>query len=177
MPYTPVIKDYKPFYIQAPGDTYAWDTRDYGMVAQSQPNPDNYEVKEPYNNEWFDENGDDEYLGQTVSGTYVSAIKLKSNELTVSFFIKTFQSAGVPAVVGLNALRNSFRSKIVFRPFSFYDSWNERGYKNVRFVKDEVEQQNITDEEAWMIFSVTLKINNPANRGYLSPDGGHYVIE
>ena len=63
MPYTPVIKDYKPFYIQAPGDTYAWDTRDYGMVAQSQPSPDDYEVKEPFKNDWFDEHGDDEYLG------------------------------------------------------------------------------------------------------------------
>ena len=177
MPYTPVIKDYKPFYIQAPGDTYAWDTRDYGLVAQSQPNPDDYEVKEPFKNEWFDEHGDDEYLGRVASGTWVSAVKLKAREVTVNFFIKTFQSAGVPAIVGLNTLRNSFRNKIVYRPFSVFDSWNQRGYKNVRFVKDEVVQQDITDEEAWMIFSVTFKINDPTNRGYLSEYNDHYVIE
>ena len=47
MPYIPVIKDYKPFYIQNATDVTAWDTRAYGLVAQSQPFPESVEVKEP----------------------------------------------------------------------------------------------------------------------------------
>lgn len=177
MPYTPAISDYKPFYIQSPGDEYAWDTRDYGLVAKSQPYPDNIEVKEPFKNDWHDENGDDEYLGRSIDSVWTSAIKLKASEFTVDFYIKTFKQAGVPAVVALNDLRSQFRSKIVYRPFNLYDSWNGRGYKNVRFVSDEVVEQDITDEEAWMIFSVKFKVNDPTARGYLSGNEGQYVIE
>ena len=156
MPYVPSIRDYKPFYIQTSDDVTAWDTTTYGLVAQTQPFPDNCEVKEPYKNDWFDENGDDEY---------VAAMCRKAFELTVKFYIKALPTTGAEAksaIENLNELRESFRSKLIPGEFKIWDSWQERGFQKVRFVKDEVETREITDEYAWMIFSLTLKVNDPS---------------
>ena len=156
MPYTPPISNYKPFYIQNATDANAWDTRTYGMVAQSQPFPDNYEVKEPYKNDWLDEDGDDEY---------VAVMHRKAFEFTVKFYIKAFPVAGQnarSAISVLNDLREQFRSKIIPGEFKVWDSWQEKGFQKVRFVRDSVENREITDDHAWMIFSVTFKVNDPS---------------
>lgn len=156
MPYVPAIHGYKPFYIQAADDATAWDTTVYGLVAQTQPFPDNCEVKEPYKNDWHDENGDDEYVAQ---------MRRKAFSVTVKFYIKTYPDTGSDpqsAVSVLNSLRDSFRSKIIPGEFKIWDSWQERGYQGVRFVKDEVEIREVTDEYAWMIFAVTFKVNDPS---------------
>ena len=156
MPYIPSISNYKPFYIQAASDATAWDTTTYGMVAQTQPFPDNCEVKEPYKNDWFDENGDDEYT---------AAMRRKAFEFTVKFYVKTYPVTGQnaqSAVSVLNAQRKSFRDKLIPGEFKIWDSWQERGFQKVRFVKDDVETREVTDEYAWMIFSVTFKVNDPS---------------
>lgn len=153
MPYVPIISNYKPFYFQTEYDDTAWDTRDYGMVAQTQPFPDNYEVKDPYKNDWLDENGDDEYT---------DAMYRKAFELTVKFYIKTVATSNDTPVAQLNELRTNFRAKITTGEFKIWDSWQERGFSGVRFVKDEVEQRDVNDNYAWMIFSVTLKVNDPS---------------
>lgn len=155
MPYVPTIRDYKPFYIQAASDATAWDTRTYGIVAQSQPFPEVYEVKEPYGNNWHDENGDDEY---------VAAMKVKSFEHTIKFYIKALPATGKTAIGVLNGLRDQFRAKLIPGEFKIWDSWQERGYTKVRFVKESVETRVISDEAAWMIFSVTFKVNDPTTR-------------
>lgn len=154
MPYVPSIRNYKPFYIQTSGDQAAWDTTAYGMVAQTQPFPDNREVKEPYKNDWHDENGDDEY---------VAAMRFKAFEYTVKFYVKTFPSTNPAksAVAVLNGLRDEFFAKLVPGEFKIWDSWQEKGYKGVRFVRSSVEQREVEDEYAWMIFSVTFKVNDP----------------
>lgn len=155
MPYVPTIRDYKPFYIQTASDATAWDTQAYGIVAQSQPFPEAYEVKEPYGNNWHDEDGDDEY---------VASMHYKAFEHTIKFYIKAFPATGKTAINVLNGLRDEFRAKLVPGEFKIWDSWQERGYTKVRFVKDSVDTRVITDEYAWMIFSVTFKINDPATR-------------
>jgi len=156
MPYVPVIHGYKPFYIQAAADATAWDTTAYGMVAQTQPFPDDCEVKEPYKNDWHDENGDDEYVAQ---------MRRKAFSITVKFYIKAYPATGSnpqSAVAVLNSLRDSFRSKLIPGEFKIWDSWQERGFQKVRFVKDEVETREVTDDFAWMIFAVTFKVNDPS---------------
>lgn len=156
MPYIPSIHDYKPFYIQAASDQSAWDTTTYGLIAQTQPFPDNYEVKEPYKNDWFDEDGDDEY---------VAAMSRKAFEFTVKFYIKAFPATGsspMSAIAVLNDLRDDFRAKLIPGEFKVWDSWQEKGFQKVRFVKDDVNEREITDDYAWMIFSVTFKVNDPA---------------
>lgn len=152
MPYIPSIHGYKPFYIQTESDAQAWDTTTYGLVAQTQPFPDNCEVKEPYKNDWHDEHGDDEYVAQMYK---------KSFELTVKFYIKAYSYQGSSALYQLQALKTQFRSKLIPGEFKIYDSWQEKGFQGVRFVKDQVETREITDDVAWMIFSVTFKINDP----------------
>ena len=155
MPYVPPIRNYKPFYIQTASDATAWDTSTYGLVAQAQPFPENHEVKDPYKNDWHDENGDDEYVAQ---------MKYKAFEYTVKFYIKAFPSANPQksAIAVLNGLRDSFRTKLVPGEFKIWDSWQERGFQKVRYVGESVETREVTDEEAWMIFSVTFKVNDPA---------------
>lgn len=155
MPYVPAIRNYKPFYIQASSDATAWDTTTYGIVAQSQPFPEEYEVKEPYGNDWHDEHGDDEY---------VASMFYKSFEHTMKFYIRAFPSTGHSAISVLNGLRDNFRAKLVPGEFKIWDSWQERGYTKVRFVKESVEQRFISENEAWMIFSVTFKVNDPQTR-------------
>lgn len=159
MPYVPNIQDYKPLYIQAANDSTAWDTRDYGLVAQTQPYPDNIEIKEPYKNDWFDENGDDEY----VSETYAKAI-----ELEVKFYIKTLAATNTDPIDTLNTQKANFRSKIKSGFFKIYDSWQKVGFQKVRFVKDEVEQRVVNDDHAWMIFSVTFKVDDPVTKMTMS---------
>jgi len=155
MPYIPNIKDYKPFYVQNGTDATAWDTTTYGLVAQTQPFPEGYEVKEPYKNDWKDEHGDDEY---------VAAMKYKAFEYTVKFYIKAFPSVNPAksAVEVLNGLRDQFRAKLVPGEFKIWDSWQKKGYQKVRYVKESVDDREVTDAEAWMIFSVTFKVNDPA---------------
>lgn len=147
MPYVPTIRNYKPFYIQTESDASAWDTRDYGMIVQEQPFPDNYEVKEPYKNDWLDEDGDDEYT---------AIMPRKAFEHTIKLFIQA------DTISQLNTLRESFRNKIKSGSFKIWDSWQERGFASVRFVSDSVESRRITDDFARMIFSLTLKVNDPS---------------
>ena len=156
MPYIPPIHGYKPFYIQATADATAWDTTTYGLVAQSQPFPDNYEVKEPYKNDWYDENGDEEY---------VTAMRRKAFEVTVKFFVKTYPTTGQNAKTAIEVLNGQiaeFRGKIIPGEFKIWDSWQEKGFQGVRFVKDSVESREINEDYAWMILAVTFKVNDPS---------------
>lgn len=156
MPYVPSIRNYKPFYFQAANDASAWDSTTYGLVAQVQPFPDNYEVKEPYRNDWFDENGDDEY---------VAVLKRKAFEFTVRFYIKAFPVTGQnpkSAIAVINGLVASFRGKIIPGEFKVWDSWQEKGFQKVRFVKDAIETREITEDYAWMIIAFTFKVNDPS---------------
>lgn len=155
MPYIPPIHGYKPFYIQNATDSAAWDTTTYGLVAQTQPFPDNYEAKEPYKNDWHDEDGDDEY---------VAAMHRKAFEFTVKFFVKTYAVTGQnpkTAIEVLNGQIADFRGKLIPGEFKVWDSWQEKGFQKVRFVKDSVESREINEDYAWMIFTVTFKVNDP----------------
>ena len=156
MPYVPNITGYKPFYIQNATDSTAWDTTTYGLVAQTQPFPDNYEVKDPYKNDWHDENGDDEY---------VAAMRRKAFEFTVRFYVKTYPVTGQNAKTAIQVLNEqvaTFRGKIIPGEFKIWDSWQGKGFQKVRFVKDTVETREITDDYAWVILAVTFKVNDPS---------------
>ncbi len=160
MPYIPTIRDYKPFYIEAERDSSAWDTTTYGMVAQTQPFPGVMEVKELYKNDWKDEHGDDEYVPYSM--------KLKSFDYTIKFFVKTLATVGSSPIEKLNEQYNGFMDKLLHGEFSIWDSWQERGYRKVRLSKVSIEERDVTDESAWMLFSVTMKVNDPATQVYYS---------
>ena len=156
MVYVPPIHGYKPFYIQAESDSTAWDTTTCGLVAQTQPFPDNYEVKDPYKNDWLDEDGDEEY---------VADMHRKAFEFTVKFYVKTYPVTGQNAKTAIQVLNGQvadFRGKIIPGEFKIWDSWQEKGFQCVRFVKDSVENREITEDYAWMILAVTFKVNDPS---------------
>lgn len=165
MPYVPNIRNYKPFYIETASDSGAWDTREYGLIAQTQPYPDNIEMKEPYKNDWLDEHGDDEY---------VADMYYKSFEFTVKFFIKYIRAVSETPINVINGLKKQFRDKIKNGYFKVYDSWQDVGYRNVRFVSDNVEQRYVSDDSAWMIFSVTFKVDDPATK--VAFTGGEIIV-
>ena len=158
------IRDYQNLYFQADGDSSAWTEGAYHLVAQVQPYQDNAEVKEPYKNSWFDENGDDEYTEQMFR---------KAFEFQVKFFVKAAAASDTTAMDEVVAQRNAFRDVLINAgSFKFYDSWNRCGFRSVRFVKDETDERRIKDGTAWMIFSVTFKVNDP---GAVALSGGSLV--
>ena len=147
------IRDYQNLYFQADSDQSAWTEGAYHLVAQVQPYQDNAEVKEPYKNTWFDEDGDDEYTDQMFR---------KAFEFQVKFFVKASAASNTTAMDEVVAQRNAFRDVLINAgSFKFYDSWNRCGFRGVRFVKDETEERRIKDGNAWMIFAVTFKVNDP----------------
>ena len=79
MAYIPEILNYKPFYIQTDADSEAIDTTEWGLVAKANPYPLLPTPKQPYKNEWLDEDGDDEYNAQ---------MHYEAIEFDVSFYIK-----------------------------------------------------------------------------------------
>ena len=63
MPYTPNIPDYKPFYIQCEDDASAKNTAtEWGLVAKTNPYPALPDPKEPYKNDFADEDGEEEAI-------------------------------------------------------------------------------------------------------------------
>jgi len=158
-PYVPPIRNYKPFYVQAAGDSTAWDTCAYGMVAQTQPFLNKCEVKEPYKNDWKDEHGDDEYIPSTLCR--------KAFEFTVKFYVKTYAVTGnspQTAISVLNGQIADFRAKLLGGEMKVWDSWQETGFQKVRYVKDDADSadREIDGGSARVIFSVTFKVNDPA---------------
>ena len=121
MAYVPTIINYKPFYIQTNADEVAIDTTEWGMVARVTPFPILPTPKEPYKNEWLDEDGDDEYNTQ---------MHYEAFEFDVQFHIIT---TGATAVTDLVSQVESFFGKISNGEFMFYDSYTGIGRRKVRF--------------------------------------------
>lgn len=164
MPYLPLISDLEPFYIQTESDSSAVNVATaYGAVIQHQPFPEDYEVKDPYKNDFKDRHGDDEWVKKQY---------LKSFEWTVNFYMQT---VGANPMAALVAQRDDLISKIRDGYFKIYDSWNRRGYQKVRFVSSKVDddRKQIASDQARWVFSVMFKINDPLSRMTLS--GGKIV--
>ena len=171
MPYLPYMSDYKPFYIQTVGDSAAWSTGDYGLVAKSNPYPALPDMKDPYNNDWKDENGDDEYLG---------TVHYKTFTFDVQFYVKAFDEVnGQGAVtkaasVVLREQMANFFTKIKTGEFKIYDSYTGLGRQNVRYVSYS-EDSGFVSRDNWarLIFKVTFKVNDPVTNMKLQ--GGSIV--
>lgn len=165
MAYIPDIVDYKPFYIQTDADTTAVDTTEWGLVAKSNPFPVLPTPKEPYKNEWLDEDGDDEYNAQ---------MHYEAFEFSVTFYVKAF---GSNAETVLLSQVNEFFSKIRQGEFKIYDSYTGLGRQRVRYAgfDEEEYKRRFKGTSSWAraIFTVTFKVNDPTTRIVLS--GGKLV--
>ena len=152
MAYIPDIIDYKPFYIQTNEDSNAINTTAWGLVAKMTPFPILPNAKTPYNNEWLDEDGDDEYTAQ---------MHYEAFEFEVSFYVKTI---GADAEKMLVEQIEAFFSKVKDGDFKVYDEYTGLGRQRVRYVGYKEESYKATDKWARAIFSVTFKVNDPITR-------------
>lgn len=153
MPYIPEISNYKPFYIQSEGDSAATDTASaFGMVAKSNPYPLLPSPKEPYRNEWKDEDGDEEYTKKM----YYEAF-----EFEVSFYVKTLGSS---AASTLRSQVLAFFDKVKDGEFKTYDSYTGMGFHKVRYAGYTEESFKSRSNYARAIFKVKFKVNDPVTR-------------
>lgn len=156
MVYVPTIINYMPFYIQTDGDDIAIDTREWGMVAKTNPFPVLPTPKEPYKNNWMDEDGDDEYNASMFYEAF---------EFDVQFYIKTI---GDNAESALLSQIESFFSKIREGEFMIYDSYTGIGRKNVRYAGFNSDEYKRREGWARAIFTIKFKVNDPITRVEMS---------
>lgn len=156
MVYIPDIVNYQPFYIQTDADETAVDTTEWGMIAKTNPFPALPNPKEPYKNEWLDENGDDEYNKKMF---------YESFEFDVQFYVKAI---GGNAEAVLLSQIEAFFEKIKEGEFMIYDSHTGLGRQKVRYAGFNSEEYKrrykATADWARAIFSVTFKVNDPITR-------------
>lgn len=156
MVYIPDIVNYQPFYIQTDADNSAIDTTEWGLVAKTNPFPALPTPKEPYKNEWFDEDGDDEYNEMMF---------YESFEFDVQFYVKTI---GENAEARLLSQIDSFFDKIKRGEFKIYDSHTGVGRRKVRYAgfnSDEYKRRyKASSDWARAIFTITFKVNDPLTR-------------
>lgn len=159
-PYVPDILGYKPFYIQTEDDSFAVDTAAaWGLVAKSNPAPMLPSPKEPYKNDFKDENGDDEYCGNIFYEAFT---------FTVQFYVKAFADpvTNTTAEAVLNDQVRRFFEKIASGEFRVFDSYTGIGYKSVRYAgcdNDSIEYK-ARDNWATMIIEIEFKVNDPVTR-------------
>lgn len=155
MIHIPDIVDYKPFFIQTESDTMARDTTEWGLVAKVNPYPLLPNPKDPYKNEWLDENGDDEWCEEL----YYQPI-----EFSVSFYIKAFDSPSGTAEEVIRDSVDAFFALIRNGQFKVYDSYNGIGRKNVRYAGYSEDSFKRRKNWARAIFNVNFKVNDPITR-------------
>lgn len=169
MAWLPFINNYKPFYIQTETDAAAWSTEIYGLVAKSNPYPALPEPKEPYKNDFHDENGDDEYT---------TAMRYKSFTFKVKFYVKAYANGNTPAADVLRSQMQTFFGCIKNGEFKVYDSYTGLGRQKVRYAGYEEADDAFVARDNWarLIFSVTFKVNDPITAMTLS-SGSIVAIE
>ena len=133
----------------------AVNTTEWGLVAKTNPYPLLPNPKEPYKNNWHDEHGDDEW---------VQEMYYESIELTVSFYVKAYDSSERSAEEQLRKQIDDFFRKIKSGEFRIYDSYNGVGRQKVRYAGYSEEQFIRRENWARAIFQISFKINDPVTR-------------
>ena len=172
MLYVPPIRDYKPFYIQVGTAQTATDIKDtYKVVVKTHDYPSYRKPKEPYKNDWKDENGDDEYTAEM----YYESFTFKAECVMLA--------SGATARADLKAGIRAFQEALTGE-FKVFDSWTGFGFQKVRlsqfpmpsdgnFDVFRTRMGSTTTEYARVIFTVEFKVNDPITPMVLS--GGAIV--
>lgn len=150
---TTLISGYKPFYLQKANSFTLVDTRtQWGMVAKSNPYPLLPSPKEPYVNDWKDEDGHDEYNAKM----YYEPI-----EFDVSFYVKAYADGGTSAVSVLRGWIQSFFEYVREGEFRTYDSYTGIAFRKVRF--NGYDQDYFRARDSWAAATITVKFkaNDP----------------
>lgn len=172
--YVPKISDYKPFYIQRPGEVIK-DIKDvFSVVVKTHDYPMELTPKEVYKNDWLDGNGVEEYIGP--NGLYFQPFTFRLE--CVMFSRRSGDDEG--AIIDLrNGIRN-FRTFLSHGLFKTYDVWTGFGFQNVRldgFPMPDSDNYDVWNDMARIIFDVRLKVNDPITRMVLTNTQGVLNIE
>lgn len=155
MLYVPPIRDYQPFYIQLSGSQTATDIKTaYSVIVKTHDYPSYRKPKEPYKNDWKDENGDDEYVAQM----YYEAFTFRAE--CVMF------AKGETARADLTASVRAFMDALVGE-FKTFDAWTGFGFQKVRLSEFRMPSDGDFDEMdgmARVIFAVDFKVNDPVTK-------------
>lgn len=155
--YVPQILGYEPFYIQRDGDTTATNIlSSYGVIVKDSGYPMNRKAKAPYNNDWKDRDGDDEWNQRIVYEAF---------DYTFECAIFTRNSNGdQEARQELYAAARSFQNFIRNGEFSFYSAYTRFGFRRARvqeFHDPGASGFSTFGDTARVIFSFTVKVNDP----------------
>lgn len=152
------IANYKPFYIQYGENALATDTKEaWGMVAKTNPYPLLPSPKDPYKNDWKDEDGDDEYT------TYMH---YKGFEMEVEFYVKAVDGTTTTAAADLHTAVWSFFTAVREGNFRVYDAYTGLGFQRVRYAGSDFEDATFKERNgtATVMFTVKFKVNDPVTR-------------
>ena len=117
-------------------------------------------VKEPAKRSWYDEHGDDEYIPTTglMLEAYTMKVKLACKKITNGNQYDSASVDDVRLMVGnfLEYLRTSGMMKV-------YSAHTRIGRQNVRLESIDDDAVWVTEDDGseFLIFSVTLKVNDP----------------
>lgn len=161
----PTIVNYKPFYIQYGNNATASNTlTTWGLIAKSNPYPALPSPKDPYKNDWLDENGDEEYT---------TNMKYQSFEFSVDFCIraKNTMSGNNVTQTAEETIRTNmatFFTAIKSGEFKIYDSYTGLGRQKVRYAGFEEDafisrrgDGGRAYDFAYCCFKVKFKVNDP----------------
>lgn len=148
----PNITNYKPLLFQFNGEKMAHDTREWGLIAKANPYPLFPDVKEPYKNDWADEDGDDEYC--TSKSTHY-----QSMTFDVTFYIKAKGTA--PANELRARLYDLLDKMAASGTFAYFDTYTQTGWLKVRY--DGYEEDEFVAKHDWAraIFKMKFKVLDP----------------
>lgn len=152
----PTISGYKPFYIQKGDNCY--DTKlQWGFIAKSNPYPALPTPKDPFNNEWKDENGDDEYT---------THLYYESFTFDVQFYIRAKDTVSGSAVTEtasetIRAKLKAFFDVVKEGELKVFDSYTALGRQKARYAGYKEEKFRARGDSAVCIFTITFKVNDP----------------
>lgn len=153
------------FFIQPTGSSWARVTHGWepGIYLVGMPYIPLPELKEPYKNEWYDQNGDEEYVAP-------SALFYQSQEITLEF--------GCDGATELD-MRHSLKELIYAMTykgtFSFYTEAGNIGRQNCRYVGYETTAKKYRIAETdgvrtLLLFKIKIKVNDPITEMTLTYD-------
>ena len=149
------LTKYKPFLVQKMKDGYAVrNSTEWGILIKSFPFDIYPEMKDIPKNDWFDEDGDEEFVPDVPV--------FKAYEAEVEFIYEGARDTGYTNVRSfLNYLATNGLNKI-------YDSYTSIGKQNVRYQKQSDAKLYRNSTKEYIVFKVNLKFNDPTTMITLS---------
>lgn len=160
MLYVPPIRgEYHPFYVQLSGSNSATDVKTaYSVIIKTHDYPSFRKPKDPYKNDWKDENGDDEYTAQM----FYQAFTFKAE--CVMFAKGLTEDA---AIADLKTGMLAFMDALSSAEFKTYDGWTGFGFQKVRLSEFRMPgsgDYDTMDGMSRVIFTVEFKVNDPITK-------------